>query len=78
MNKILQQLKLDLKSQDLLTDEERKKEEYILNTFENLAEQNATKSMKYIIAITADELGMKPEELVKVLDAHYYEEEDEQ
>ena len=76
MNKLLKQLKLDLKARDLLTNEERAREEYILNTFEHIAEHNTHKSIKYIIAITADELDMTPEALIKILDAHYYTEDE--
>lgn len=79
MNKILKQLKLELKAQDLLTDKEQELHERILNTFEHLAEQNMNKSVKYVIAITADALNMKPEDLVEILDQHYqYEDENDQ
>ena len=76
MNKILKQLKLQLQAQDLLTDKERERHEHILNTFERIAENNINKSMKYIIAITADELNMAPESLAEFLDQYYQSEEE--
>ena len=50
--------------------------EHILNTFEKIAENNVNKSMKYIITITAEELDMDPESLVKILDQYYQSEEE--
>ena len=78
MNKILKQLKLDMKTQDMMTDLEQQQHEHILNTFEHIAEQNTHKSMKYVLAIAADELNMTPEELVTILDEHYQSEDEDE
>lgn len=75
MNKILTQLKIQIKEQDLLSDQEKAKHEHVLNTFEHIAENNTNKSMKYVIAITAEELGMKPEKIIEILDMYYQSED---
>ena len=77
MNKILKQLKLELKAQDLLTDKEQARHEHILNTFEHIAEQNTHKTLNYVITIAAEELNMTREALLEVLDQHYNTEEED-
>lgn len=76
MNKILDNFKLKVQEKDLLDTEERIYQEKVINTFEHLATNNTTKSVKYILEITADELNITVEELTKILD-NYYKEDNE-
>ena len=71
---LIENLKLSTTSSDLLSDEERELHTTILNTFEKIAETSMTKSIKTVIDMTADELNIEASEVVKVLDAHYTEE----
>ena len=77
MDKILEELKINTTQDDLLSDEEREYNEKVLNTFEHIAEHNTTKSVKFILEITAEELGITPLELSEILDKHYAEEDNE-
>lgn len=78
MNKILEDLKLNTKPSDLLSDEERAYQEKVINTFEHLAENNTTKSVKYVLEITAEELDITPLELTEILDKYYQEDEEDE
>jgi len=74
---LLETLKLATTTSDLLSDEERETHDLVLNTFEKIANNNMCKSMKAIIDIVADELNMQPADIVKILDEHYENGQDE-
>jgi len=74
---LIEILKLATTTSDLLSDEEREAHDLVLNTFEKIASNNMCKSMKAIIDIVADELNMQPTDVVKILDKHYENGQDE-
>lgn len=73
MNKILDNFKLRVQEKDLLDTEERIYQEKVINTFEHLAANNTTKSVKYILEITADALDITVDKLTDILDKYYKE-----
>lgn len=74
---LLFDLQLTGKPSDLLSDEERQIHDLVINTFEKIAEGSMTKSIKTVIAMTADELNIEASDVSRILDAHYAEEEAE-
>ena len=73
MNKILDNFKLRVQEKDLLDTEERIYQEKVISTFEHLATNNTTKSVKYILEITADALDITVDKLTDILDKYYKE-----